>query len=388
MVLVYSSDLDLCIISDELPMKPPPTEPQNGDAHVCGKCRAEFLELHAFIAHKKECSKEQVVILYDEKPTGGDDQSELCNINGVSSRLSEDPEMDNLEAVSPTVGSDVEEDVDNVEEKAEDEVDAAVGVEEDNVEEGSESAFNDMEDEELKSLMNDGDEEEEEDELDSLKDEELDDEIKPEMNSDIPPYMLPLAHLAAGSNSNVLLEPLQATKAAVAQFAENNLPKQDSNQLHHALVNLQHQQIMQLQLIHQLQQQLIANGAQNGQLPSALLNGRLNLSNLGLNMPFPPGLGAKPSEQSKSPTPDDSKSSSEGLDLSMDEKVKESLAPKSSVSSLSERSESPVNSSKISSEEVAPPSSNGVEKPTGNSSSAQSTSSSAALDFSRTSKCK
>ena len=352
---------------------------------MCGKCRAEFLELHAFIAHKKECSKEKVVILYDENQTGNEDQSELCNINGVSSRLSEDPEIDNLEAVSQNGGSDGEENFENLN-KAEDEVDAAVGLGDENLEEQSESAYNDMEEEELKSLLNEDGEEEEEGELDSLKEEDLEDDLKPEINSDIPPYMLPLAHLVPGANSNVMLEPLQATKAAVAQFAENNLPTQDANALHNALINLQQQQIMQLQLIHQLQQQLVTSGAQNGQLPSALLNGRLNLANLGLNMPFP-GLSGKSSEhvQSKSPTPDENKPS-ETASLSEDN-AKESPVPKPSVTPPCKPPESPVTSSKISSEEAELPSSTPVEKPSENSTT-QSTSSTAVLDFSRTAKCK
>ena len=327
------------------------------------------------------------MVLYDQNQTSSEDQSELCNINGVCSRLSEDPEIDNLEGNSHSGGSDGEQNFDNIG-KAEDEVDAAVRVGEENLDAESESAYNDMEEDELKSLVDD--DENNDDDLDSLKEDELEDDIKSDLNNDIPPYMLSLANINAIHGGNVMLEPLHATKAAVAQFAENNLNREDGNALHQALFNLQHQQIMQLQLIHQLQQQLVANGGQNGQLPSALLNGRLNLANLasmGLNLPFS-GLEGKTEERSKSPDPEDDRDSeTESLEA---ENVKENPVSKPSLTPPpSKQSESLDLSSKAFTE--APPTSSAASvapQKTSPSSVTQDTTSTPALDFSKTSKCK
>ena len=364
---------------------------------MCGKCRAEFLELNDFIAHKAECSKEKVMVLYDQNQTGGEDQSELCNINGVCSRLSEDQEVDNLEGNSHSGCSDGEQNFDSLG-KAEDEVDAAVGpAGEENQDVESESAYNDMEEDELKSLVNDNDDnnENDDDDLDSLKEDELEDDLKSEQNNDIPPYMLPLAHLNALHRGNVMLEPLQATKAAVAQFAENNLNREDGNVLHESLFNLQQQQIMQLQLIHQLQQQLVANGGQNGQLPGALLNGRLNLAQLasmGINLPFS-GLDGKHEDRSKSPDPEDGDERDSETESLEEENLKESPVsnskpPLPTLPPLSSsQSESLDLSSKVSTE--GPPTSSAISAPsekTSPSSVPQDTRSTAALDFSRTAK--
>ncbi|KAK3086102.1 hypothetical protein FSP39_013584 [Pinctada imbricata] len=72
--------------------------------------------------------------------------------------------------------------------------------------------------------------------------------LPPQLN----PFMFPFL-----PNSNVVLEPISATQAAVAQFAENNMSPTDNNVLQSTLYNLQQQQILQLQLIHQLQQQIV-----------------------------------------------------------------------------------------------------------------------------------
>ena len=337
------------------------------------------------------------MVLYDQNQTGSEDQSELCNINGVCSRLSEDQEIDNLEGNSHNSGSDGEQNFDNLG-KGEDEVDAALGVGEENQDLESESAYNDMEEDELKSLANDNDENndnENDDDLDSLKEGELEDDLKSGQNSDIPPYMLPLAHLNAMHGGNVMLEPLQATKAAVAQFAENNLNREDGNALQEALFNLQQQQIMQLQLIHQLQQQLVANGGQNGQLPSALLNGRLNLAQLasmGINLPFS-GLEGKNEERSKSPDPEDEIERDSETESLAEESVKESSVPNSKPSLpampplTSDQSESLDLSSKTSTE--GPGNSPAVSAPaerTSVSDMPQDVRSTSALDFSRTAK--
>ncbi|XP_055370916.1 sal-like protein 1 [Condylostylus longicornis] len=81
---------------------------------------------------------------------------------------------------------------------------------------------------------------------------------------------------------HVTLEALQNTKVAVAQFASANIGNQknyedaiqDLAAVHSTLFNLQHQQLMQIQLIHQLQSQLHKNGTNNsnGDGESLVLN--------------------------------------------------------------------------------------------------------------------
>lgn len=68
-------------------------------------------------------------------------------------------------------------------------------------------------------------------------------------------------------DSNVKLEKLQSTRVAVAQFAENNMPNlvggppTDLATLQSAIYTLQQQQLIQLQILQQLQQQLMAGMA-------------------------------------------------------------------------------------------------------------------------------
>ncbi|KAK6186448.1 hypothetical protein SNE40_008485 [Patella caerulea] len=80
------------------------------------------------------------------------------------------------------------------------------------------------------------------------------------------PQLMSLANMANVANilptSNVKLEPMSGTKAAVAQFAENNnLMPNDMAVLQATLFNLQQQQIVQLQLIQQLQHQIVTTKA-------------------------------------------------------------------------------------------------------------------------------
>lgn len=81
------------------------------------------------------------------------------------------------------------------------------------------------------------------------------------------------AAVASGlfQTSNVTLEPMAATKAAVAQFADSNVLPNDTNLLKNMLVDLQKTQIMQWQMIHQLQQALASKmtsaGTTNNPLP-------------------------------------------------------------------------------------------------------------------------
>ena len=276
------------------------TDSARSKAYVSDKSCAEFWETEEYKLHKKECIEEPAVFMYNDSENTRPDQLDLCKVNGMSNVVSDDQEMDNLHG-ERDVGGEEEQDFEVVNSGGEDEVDAGL----DNYDNLSE--VDNIEEDFDKNMVDTDD-----NDLDSIKDDDTGDHVKPEPNPDMPSYVQSLSNLLSGvtgnSNSNVMLEPLEATKAAVAQFAENNLPgkEQDVNKLQTTLYNLQQQQIMQLQLIHQLQQQLIAGGVQSGQLPSALLNGQLplgaNFAGLNLTTSALSGLKSK-AEASKSSSP-------------------------------------------------------------------------------------
>lgn len=229
-----------------------------------------------------------VMLLLDKS----EKQKDLCHVNGFPSQASEDADALNGDSMSQTANCNLQDDLDEEEQTGNDEVDA--GADEDNFD--NQSDFDDLDDEFNKSL---DDIEDDENDFNNLKESEQGDKTKSAITAaQLNAYMQQLQNLIPGMNtsssSNVLLEPMEATKAAVAQFAENNPEEEkDVGKLHAALFNLQQQQIMQLQLIHQLQQQLVAGGVQNGQqLHAALLNSHLggNFPGMGLNLPAFSGL--------------------------------------------------------------------------------------------------
>ncbi|KAH9515706.1 Sal-like protein 1, partial [Bulinus truncatus] len=68
-----------------------------------------------------------------------------------------------------------------------------------------------------------------------------------------------------GGNSNVTLEPLPATSAAVAQCGDRD---EEVNMFRTMLFQLQQQQMMQIQMIQQMRRQLIASGVNPSMLPA------------------------------------------------------------------------------------------------------------------------
>nr|QRF78346.1 Sall [Phoronopsis harmeri] len=164
------------------------------DAHVCGKCRAEFFTLPDFLTHKKSCSRKRIVLIEDEDQHSEDqivDIDDSSNVDSLSRNIQDEP-SDNL--ASPIKG---------------------------------EGDSNHCGGDAYSGL--------------SLS------------SSSFPPVA------DSDMNCNVFLEPLQTSKAAVQQFAENNLPSSDLAVLHTTLFSLQQQQLIQLQLIQQLQGQLSGN---------------------------------------------------------------------------------------------------------------------------------
>lgn len=272
----------------------------NCDVNVCTKCQASFLDIDELVSHKKECMKPAMLLINKDNQDKADNQTDMSNMNGFTTQTSNEHDAVNGENVSTGPESDHREHFNNFQ-NGHDEVDAG---DDEDVE--NQSNFDDLEDDYNKSL---DDIEDEENDFDDMKENELGEKRKSGISAaQLSAYMQQLQSLIPGmtanSSSNVMLEPMEATKAAVAQFAENNPEEEkDVGKLHAALYNLQQQQIMQMQLIHQLQQQLVAGGVQNGQqLQTALMNGQLplgaNFPGINLNLPGFSGL-PKPDPSSK-----------------------------------------------------------------------------------------
>ncbi|KAL5021464.1 hypothetical protein ScPMuIL_000619 [Solemya velum] len=197
-------------------------------ANVCNNCQTEFTDANDFHCHIKTCA-DKASRLYGSEMDGG--VLSMKNTHGSE-------ESEELSGG----GSDGEQMYDQ---------------------------SDDDDGDEALSLLENGDVDD-----DYFKDDgsEDADDNKLDMNNQLPQMMFPFSNLLPNS-SNVMLEPMSATKAAVAQFAENNLPPADLAVLHSTLYNLQQQQLVQLQLIHQLQQQLLMSvptSVPNGQPPSQM----------------------------------------------------------------------------------------------------------------------
>lgn len=97
------------------------------------------------------------------------------------------------------------------------------------------------------------------------------------------------AAIASGifPTSNVTLEPMAATKAAVAQFAENNALPNDTALLKSMLMDLQKTQMIQWQVIHQLQSALASK-------LTASAGGGGSAPDVGPSTPLPGPLGLPP----------------------------------------------------------------------------------------------
>lgn len=192
------------------------------------------------------------------------DDSDNSQCDDRSERSCKIPRMSKVSDVTARDGSDGETHMDQSEEEEEDatgfrdEMDDDDGIMEDAYLNGEVSDDDDLDD------------------IDEINDKEndyikLSSGSKSDLPLQLPQFMLPFSSFFPNTN-NVTLEPMSATKAAVAQFAENNLPASDVAMLHTTLYSLQQQQLVQLQLIQQLQQQLLLGMSgnsplHNGQLP-------------------------------------------------------------------------------------------------------------------------
>ncbi|MBN3272133.1 SALL1 protein, partial [Polyodon spathula] len=221
----------------------PPTE--SSDAHVCSRCCAEFFKLSDLLQHKKDCTKNQLVLIGNENPA-----SPFETFSPSS------PPHNPDEQVNDTVNNTDQVDCSDLSEQntldKEEFMDVDIsGI---NSSESSSSSSNFC-------TINSS----------------ITSSASPTMGSTAVSTSLPqlgkLTELGNFSmfNSNVILENLQSTKVAVAQFSQETRPK-GSNRLAvpalmEQLLALQQQQIHQLQLIEQIRHQILLLASQNVEMP-------------------------------------------------------------------------------------------------------------------------
>ncbi|XP_060644469.2 sal-like protein 1 isoform X1 [Anolis sagrei] len=215
------------------------------DAHVCGRCCAEFFELSDLLQHKKNCTKNQLVLIVNENP--------------VSASETFPPPS------SPT---------DNPNEQRNDTV----------------NNMDQVDRSDLSEHNNKLDKEESMD-VEASSDSKTTSGTSPNVNNSIAssngstagtsavttslPQLGDLTTLGNFSmiNSNVIIENLQSTKVAVAQFSQEarcngaSASKLAVPALMEQLLALQQQQIHQLQLIEQIRHQILLLASQNADLP-------------------------------------------------------------------------------------------------------------------------
>ncbi|XP_078256522.1 sal-like protein 1a isoform X2 [Rhinoraja longicauda] len=219
---------------------------KNGDAHVCGHCCAEFFELPDFLHHKKNCTKKQLVLIVNENPAA---PSAAPSPQSPAHPVEEEIEgaADNA---SPVDCNELVESSKELDREVLMELDASSS----NV-----SSTNSSNNHSNNTSSN-----------------------YPTMGSSA--VTTPLPHIgditALGNfsmlNSNVIIENLQSTKVAVAQFSQETRTNSSSSgkiavpALMEQLLALQHQQIHQLQLIEQIRHQIILLASQSPDAPSVV----------------------------------------------------------------------------------------------------------------------
>ncbi|KAH0619636.1 hypothetical protein JD844_000444 [Phrynosoma platyrhinos] len=216
------------------------------DAHVCGRCCAEFFELSDLLQHKKNCTKNQLVLIVNENPVS------------ASEAFPPSPPTDNPhEQRNDTVNN-------------MDQVDRSDLSEHNNKPDKEESM--DVEASSSSKSM-------------SGSSQNVNNSIASSNCSTMGtsavttslPQLGDLTTLGNFSmiNNNVIIENLQSTKVAVAQFSQEarcngaSASKLAVPALMEQLLALQQQQIHQLQLIEQIRHQILLLASQNADLPAS-----------------------------------------------------------------------------------------------------------------------
>lgn len=235
----HNGDTELC--SEEASLK-------DSDAHVCNRCCAEFFELSDLEEHQKNCTKNQLVLIVNENPA-----SPAGTFSPGSPNNPDDQMNDAANNTDHTESSDLLEP--NALDKDESmDVDVS-GMSSGHEEEGSHT--------ESGSPIHTGNR----------------GASGPAVGTS--PISAPLPQLSnlaelgnfSMINSNVIIENLQSTKVAVAQFSQEARggggPRVAVPALMEQLLALQQQQIHQLQLIEQIRHQILLLASQAPEMQAA-----------------------------------------------------------------------------------------------------------------------
>ncbi|XP_035537977.1 sal-like protein 1a [Morone saxatilis] len=237
----HNEDTELC--SEDPPCK-------ESDAHVCSRCCAEFFELSDLEEHQKNCTKNQLVLIVNENPAsptgtfspGSPPHNPDDQMNDTTNNTDQTECIDLLE--SNTLEKDESMDVD------------VSGMSSSHEEEGSHT--------ESGSPIN------------TVSSHGVRASSGPAVGTSAISAPLPqlsnLTELGNFSmiNSNVIIENLQSTKVAVAQFSQEARstggPRVAVPALMEQLLALQQQQIHQLQLIEQIRHQILLLASQSPEM--------------------------------------------------------------------------------------------------------------------------
>ncbi|XP_075693643.1 sal-like protein 1 [Rhinoderma darwinii] len=221
----------------------PHRTPKNKDAHVCSRCCAEFFELSDLLQHKKNCTKNQLVLIVNENPPPPAETTS-------PSAPSDNPD----EHMNDTVNNADQADCSDLSEhdKPDKEESMEVEIEASNSSSGSNKVENGVSNSNNSTLGTSA------------------------ITTTLP-QVRDLAALGNFSviNSNVIIENLQSTKVAVAQFSQEAKSKGASNNkmavpaLMEQLLALQQQQIHQLHLIEQIRHQILLLASQSAEIPTS-----------------------------------------------------------------------------------------------------------------------
>ncbi|XP_012682428.1 sal-like protein 1a isoform X1 [Clupea harengus] len=223
------------------------------DAHVCGRCCAEFFELSDLEQHQKNCTKNQLVLIVNENPA-----SPSGTFSPGSPPHNPDEQMnDTVNNTDQVEGCDLlEQNTPNKEESMEVDVSGITAGDDDrgsHVEGGS--PIN-------SSSSGSG----------SSRSSHGGSAVGNPAISTTLPQLGKLTALGNISmiNSNVIIENLQSTKVAVAQFSQENRTSGGQRvavpALMEQLLALQQQQIHQLQLIEQIRHQILLLASQSPEM--------------------------------------------------------------------------------------------------------------------------
>ncbi|KAK7808920.1 hypothetical protein U0070_012116 [Myodes glareolus] len=231
-----------------------PSRPtKSKDAHVCGRCCAEFFELSDLLLHKKNCTKNQVVLIVNESPASPPKTFPPGpSLNNPDEQMKDTvarTDQEDCSDLSEHKGLDREESM---------EVEATVVTSSSSSSSSSSSTLGGVTNITTPSCLSGS----------STGTSAITTSL---------PQLGDLTTLGNFSviNSNVIIENLQSTKVAVAQFSQEarcggaSGGKLAIPALMEQLLALQQQQIHQLQLIEQIRHQILLLASQNADLPAS-----------------------------------------------------------------------------------------------------------------------